>query len=312
METGAKVPYRPAKIASRRPSPPRPFLQNPLASTIAGRRLAASAGEKRTALILSTVLTLAMFGVLMLVSVSAGTFAPAAQVLVAFDLQAPPPEPQGKPAPAAAKPAAASIPAAGEPASAPAPRPAAAPPAPLRLPVMAIDLAQPLAPQMTIDLPLVPIEPAGGLSQALGGTGEGTGSGNAEGDGGEGTGGSGRGGRKLIASWAPSMDFGKDSRHYPAAARSAKVEGKAWMRCMVVRRDRVRDCTLLDEEPRGFGFGQAALKTVPGLRIRLHDERGERVYDDWTIVVSTFYLDDLPEYRQAREEAAAAAPEPAP
>jgi hypothetical protein len=272
--------------------------------------MAASAGEKRTALALSAALTMAMFGVLMLASFSTGPASPAAQVLVAFDLRASPPEPQGQQAPAAARPA----PAASAPA--PAPRPASTRPAPLRLPVVAIDLAPPVLPQMTVEVPLVSPEPAGGISQEAGSAGGGAGEGSGKGDGGDGSGGGddggGNGGRKLFASWAPSMDFRKDNRHYPAAARSAKVEGVAWMRCLVVRNDRVRDCTLLDEEPRGYGFGKAALKTVPGLRLRLHDERGERVYDDWTIVTSTFTLDDLPEYRQAREQTASAALEPAP
>lgn len=109
----------------------------------------------------------------------------------------------------------------------------------------------------------------------------------------------GRGGRDVAhvytASWAPSMDFAKDHRHYPRRAAKARVEGVAWLKCRVIRNDRVRDCRLLGENPRGYGFGRAALKTAPGLRIHLHDQTGRRVYDEWTVVTSTFSLADLKE-----------------
>ncbi len=171
---------------------------------------------------------------------------------------------------------------------------------------MAIALAPRTLPQVEIEVPIAPVAlDAGSLSQELGGAGtSGAGSG--------GTGGGGNGGRKLFASWAPSMDFSRDGRYYPPAARAARVEGVAWLRCLVIRNDRVRDCTLVGEDPKGFGFGAAALKTVPGLRLRLHDERGKRVYDDWAAVTSTFTLDILPEYREARTETEQPAPAPAP
>lgn len=123
-----------------------------------------------------------------------------------------------------------------------------------------------------------------GAGDGSSGTGEGS-SGSAE---------SGKGMAKVYtASWAPSMDFSKDNKFYPPGAAAARVEGVAWLKCKVVRRDRVRNCHLLGESPRGYGFGEAALKTEPGLRIRLHDRAGRRVFDEWTIVTSTFSLADL-------------------
>lgn len=123
--------------------------------------------------------------------------------------------------------------------------------------------------------------------------------GTGEGGGGSGGGGEGRGGRDVArvytASWAPSMDFAKDHRHYPRRAAKARVEGVAWLKCRVIRDDRVRDCRLIGESPRGYGFGRAALKTAPGLRIQLHDQTGRRVFDQWTVVTSTFSLADLKE-----------------
>lgn len=302
MITGAHVPQRPGTIASHRPSLPPPFLQNPLASTITARSWGASAREKRTALGLSIGLTMAMFGVLLLASVSAIAPTPVAQVLVAFDARTVEPGPQAEVQ--APKRVAAAIPARGATDDAPAPRPVAAPPAPVPVPVAAINLAPRALPIETLAVPLasVPADDAGGVTQAVGSGNGGSGAGGASGS-------EAGGGRKLFVSWAPSMNFSRDNRYYPQAARAARVEGVAWLRCLVIRNDRVRNCTLVGEEPQGYGFGAAALRTVPGLRLRLHDERGERVYDDWAIVTSTFTLDDLRDLRQAQRESEA--PEPA-
>lgn len=117
----------------------------------------------------------------------------------------------------------------------------------------------------------------------------------AGGSSGEGSAAAGGGGVANVytASWAPDMDFSMDHKHYPRRAAKARVEGVAWLKCRVIRGDRVRDCQLIGESPKGYGFGSAALKTQSGLRIRLHDQTGRRVYDQWTMVTSTFRLSDL-------------------
>lgn len=97
--------------------------------------------------------------------------------------------------------------------------------------------------------------------------------------------------RILTASWAPDMDFSRDHLLYPRAAREQRVEGTAWLYCFVTRRDRVKDCRLIGEEPAGYGFGKAALKGRSGMRIRLHDEKGRQVHDEWVVVTKTFNLD---------------------
>ncbi|WP_285712021.1 hypothetical protein [Erythrobacter oryzae] len=97
--------------------------------------------------------------------------------------------------------------------------------------------------------------------------------------------------RILTASWAPDMDFSRDHLLYPRAAREQRVEGTAWLYCFVTRRDRVKDCRLIGEEPAGYGFGKAALKGRSGMRIRLHDEKGQQVHDEWVVVTKTFNLD---------------------
>lgn len=135
---------------------------------------------------------------------------------------------------------------------------------------------------------------SGGGGGAGAGAGEGAAVGTGTGGSGSGTSGNGagRGQRRILtASWAPGMDFSRDHLLYPRAAREKRVEGTAWLYCFVTRGDRVKDCRLIGEEPQGYGFGEAALKGRSGMRIRLHDETGRQVHDEWVVVTKTFNLD---------------------
>ena len=168
---------------------------------------------------------------------------------------------------------------------------APAPALPVLLPT-AIDLA-PVVPQVPVpDVGLKPIgEPNSNGDLAQGPVG----AGGAGGDGvaGNGSGGAGSGmgkGSKLIASWAPSMDFSQNHRYYPPAARRAGIEGAVLLDCFVLPRDRVQDCKVLAEKPSGYGFGEAALRTEPGLRIRVHNQAGRRIYNQQVNVISYFVL----------------------
>ncbi|MFN3989364.1 MAG: hypothetical protein ACK4IS_03805 [Erythrobacter sp.] len=139
---------------------------------------------------------------------------------------------------------------------------------------------------------------AGGEEARLG-KGSGSGAGSADG-----AGALAAGQQRIIyvASWAPSMDFSKGREFYPPAAVKAGIEGVGVLRCLAVRRDRVRDCKLIEESPKNHGFGEAALKSVPHLRIRLHDQNGRRVYNEWVTVSNWFDLAD--ETRQQFEASA--------
>lgn len=168
---------------------------------------------------------------------------------------------------------------------------APAPALPALVPV-AVDLA-PVMPQVPVpDKGLKPIGEAtskGELAQGPVGAG-GTG---GDGVAGDGSGGAGKGrgqGSRLIASWAPSMDFSQNHHHYPPSARRAGVEGMVVLDCFVLPRDRVRDCKLVDEKPAGYGFGKAVLRTEAGLRIRVHNQAGRRVYGERVNVISHFVL----------------------
>jgi hypothetical protein len=121
------------------------------------------------------------------------------------------------------------------------------------------------------------------------------------GQGGDGIAGNGRGGagsgngtgNRLIASWAPDMDFSVLDRFYPKAARLAKIEGTVWMSCFVLRFDRVSDCKLIGETPEGQGFGRAAMRAHKAFRIRVHNQSGRRIYNEWVTVRSHFMVTDL-------------------
>ena len=110
-----------------------------------------------------------------------------------------------------------------------------------------------------------------------------------KGTGGDGVAGNGLGrGNQLFASWAPSMNFQKLNTFYPEDARGAGIEGFALLKCMVLKRDRVRDCTLVQDGPVGHDFGQAALDAEDILRVRVRNQVGRRVYNEWVIIETVF------------------------
>lgn len=115
---------------------------------------------------------------------------------------------------------------------------------------------------------------------------------------GNGSGGAGNGtgtGSRLIASWAPDMDFSALDRFYPKDARLAKIEGTVLMSCFVLRLDRVKDCKLIGESPEGHGFGRAAMRARSDFRIQVHNQAGRRIYNEWVIVRSHFRLSAVEE-----------------
>jgi periplasmic protein TonB len=63
-------------------------------------------------------------------------------------------------------------------------------------------------------------------------------------------------------------------RFYPARARERAKEGRVTLDCLV-RANGAIGCTVADETPAGWGFGEAALKIAPSFRLapRLEDGR---------------------------------------
>lgn len=56
-------------------------------------------------------------------------------------------------------------------------------------------------------------------------------------------------------------------RSYPEKAEQMKVQGLAIMGCTVSVEGRLRDCTINYEDPKGWDFGEAALRRAPQFRI---------------------------------------------
>ena len=67
---------------------------------------------------------------------------------------------------------------------------------------------------------------------------------------------------------------------YPPAALEAGRNGLAVLECEALAGDRVRDCRLLAESPRGQGFGAAALAAQHTYLVRVHDQDRNRIYNE--------------------------------
>lgn len=245
-----------------------------------------------TSLLFSVILTGTLMGMMLLVSGVPDRVRPAAEALVvipfaqisADDSDLPEEKPVEQP----------EVFADSAEEAAPSSRPRTVTPAP------ALPVVPPAAINLAPQLPQVPVTGEGlkaiGEANSNGDLAQGpTGRGGHGGDGvaGDGSGGAGSGkgaGSKLIASWAPSMDFSQNYRYYPPEARRARIEGAVLLDCFVLARDRVRDCNLVAEKPSGYGFGKAALKSERGLRIRIHNQAGRRIYNQRVNVISYFVL----------------------
>jgi TonB family protein len=66
--------------------------------------------------------------------------------------------------------------------------------------------------------------------------------------------------------------------YYPAAARTAGIEGAATLMCSFTAQSVLQSCKLTSENPKGYGFGDAALKLAdlsqPNLKVIVPERRG--------------------------------------
>ncbi|RNJ62550.1 MAG: hypothetical protein EDM03_14075 [Porphyrobacter sp. IPPAS B-1204] len=82
-------------------------------------------------------------------------------------------------------------------------------------------------------------------------------------------------------------------RVHPQAALDANIEGVVLMRCKMLPRDRVSDCTMVLESPKGWGFGKAvAFEFEKHTRARLISPSGRRVHDEWAIIGECHLIED--------------------
>lgn len=75
------------------------------------------------------------------------------------------------------------------------------------------------------------------------------------------------------AAWEHLPSAADFARVYPPRARTQHVSGRALLDCLVLRSQRLR-CSVLREEPRGLGFGAAALQLARVFRIAAHTRGG--------------------------------------
>jgi hypothetical protein len=259
------------------------------------------------ALLVSMLITVALLGLMLLVSGVADRVRPVVEAMVvvpltqdtAEDRQQPDDKPEEEPVDQS------EVKADSPEEASPASRPLTVAPAPVLpdIPIPAITLDETPLPQTPIagEAPTVlqgTNSDGDQLKGALGDGGQGR-----NGIAGNGSGGTGKGngtGNRLTASWAPDMDFALLNRYFPKDALNARIEGTAWLSCYVPRFSLVRDCKLLAESPDGHGFGKAALRARRSFRIEVRNQAGRRIYNEW-VTIRAFFI--LPEPKAGETEA---------
>ena len=68
--------------------------------------------------------------------------------------------------------------------------------------------------------------------------------------------------------WIRTPNGDDFARYYPARAARLGVGGRAVAHCRVSATGALVDCTVAEEDPPGFGFGEAALKIMPKFKMR--------------------------------------------
>lgn len=68
--------------------------------------------------------------------------------------------------------------------------------------------------------------------------------------------------------WAEIPTPDQFAEAYPERAKQERVEGGATILCRVLDTGRLSDCSVVSEAPIGYGFGEAALKIAPDLRMK--------------------------------------------
>jgi TonB family protein len=58
------------------------------------------------------------------------------------------------------------------------------------------------------------------------------------------------------------------ARAYPPAAASAHIAGRVVLDCIVTQEGRLSPCTVLDEQPSGWGFGKGAIKMASDFKMK--------------------------------------------
>jgi TonB family protein len=119
--------------------------------------------------------------------------------------------------------------------------------------------APPAAPDPTIVTTPAPPPAAPGPDDGAGTAGTGIGSGSGGKGGGSGDGGAPAGPVFTPASWAVVPGTPEIMPFDPPRAMRERVNGQVLLRCNVLRTRKLTNCRVVEERPRGYGFGRAAL-----------------------------------------------------
>jgi protein TonB len=68
--------------------------------------------------------------------------------------------------------------------------------------------------------------------------------------------------------WAKKATGEDVERVFPTRAKRREINGAATIQCGVVANGTLTNCTVLEEQPLGEGFGEAALKLAPRFRLK--------------------------------------------
>ncbi len=141
-------------------------------------------------------------------------------------------------------------------------------------------------------VPVLPVHQIGNSVSSTPGNGSADGNGASAGNG-RGGGGVALPPANLRVSWAPQMRMRWLRDYYPEEALAAGTRALVVMNCEVLAGDRVRDCRVMSESPRGQGFGEAALAAQNVYLVRVHDQDGNRLYNRRFRLRALFYPDGV-------------------
>jgi protein TonB len=81
----------------------------------------------------------------------------------------------------------------------------------------------------------------------------------------------------IVPSWRSKATADDVMRVYPDRALRSRTSGIALIQCSVTEAGEMANCTVEQEAPTGFGFGEAALKLTPSFKMAPTTSQGSPV-----------------------------------